>query len=338
MDLSIIVPVYNTPIESLSKCFQALKFSEEIKTEIIIVDDGSKNEIGDFCRNYASENENFRYIYQQNKGVSSARNTGIENAVGKYIMFVDADDELLSDNIKKKYFDIDCDIVFFNMKVREGKSVQHWKVFEEMPLPQPEKKDFFLAACYNKINGCIAKLIRRSLLIDNNINFDESMIVAEDAEFVFSTVLVAEKMAYEDVCVYCYKHSYDNGNKRLVKSPQKYFANMAQFFKLKKESLAIYGTEFGFSEKERQENNVAVEMRIVEDFFNCTGSLFLSGNMTKEVYSAINELFADLKIVEFKSFPIKSKIKYSLLEHRMKLIIKFFAWLREVYIKFRISD
>ena len=100
LDLSIIIPVYN--YESvLEKMLQSvLKQETKYRYEVIIVDDGSREPAKEILRKYENE-PNVTVIYQENQGISGARNTGLNHARGKYIMFVDCDDTVHSDIVEK---------------------------------------------------------------------------------------------------------------------------------------------------------------------------------------------------------------------------------------------
>jgi glycosyltransferase involved in cell wall biosynthesis len=91
--VSIIVPVYNTAYY-LPKCIKSMLNQTYHNIEIILVDDGSTDKSATICDKYAKRDKRIRVIHKKNGGVSSARNTGIENATGRYIMFVDSDDWL----------------------------------------------------------------------------------------------------------------------------------------------------------------------------------------------------------------------------------------------------
>ena len=93
--ISLIIPVYNAE-ESIGRTLDSL-FSQTYKNlEIICVDDGSRDNSLHLLNQIAEDNDNLHVIHQPNQGVSIARNTGLENASGDIIMFVDADDTLLS--------------------------------------------------------------------------------------------------------------------------------------------------------------------------------------------------------------------------------------------------
>lgn len=89
--VSVIVPVYNTE-PYLKKCLDSVLGQSLCDMEIICVDDGSQDKSGEICEEYAGRDSRVKVIHQSNQGLSAARNTGIENASGDYIAFVDSDD------------------------------------------------------------------------------------------------------------------------------------------------------------------------------------------------------------------------------------------------------
>ena len=100
--ISFIIPVYNTE-RYLETCINSIINQEYYNYEIILVDDGSKDGSGEICDTFSREYANIKTIHQKNGGSSEARNTGIKNSVGEYLLFVDSDDF-----IEKKFFDENC--------------------------------------------------------------------------------------------------------------------------------------------------------------------------------------------------------------------------------------
>lgn len=94
--LSIVVPVYNVE-QYLEKCVYSILRQSFINFEVILIDDGSTDKSGFLCDEYAQKDKRIRIVHQNNAGVSAARNTGIELAIGKYITFVDSDDWIEAD-------------------------------------------------------------------------------------------------------------------------------------------------------------------------------------------------------------------------------------------------
>lgn len=100
--ISIIVPIYNKE-DYLEKCLCSIKNQTYNNFECILVDDGSTDSGAVICKNYSKIDQRFRYFYQNNLGVSAARNKGLKESKGKYICFVDADDSLDLDYLENLY-------------------------------------------------------------------------------------------------------------------------------------------------------------------------------------------------------------------------------------------
>lgn len=96
VELSIIVPVYNVE-EFLQECVESLINNDFASKEIILVDDGSTDDSGNICDEYAQKYDYIKVVHKENGGLSSARNCGIEHANGKYLGFVDSDDVVADD-------------------------------------------------------------------------------------------------------------------------------------------------------------------------------------------------------------------------------------------------
>lgn len=100
--VSIIVPVYNLE-NYIEKCIESLSNQTYGKIEIILVNDGSSDKCGEICEKWAEKDNRVKVIHKENGGLSSARNCGIDNATGEYIMFVDGDDFISETMVEKLY-------------------------------------------------------------------------------------------------------------------------------------------------------------------------------------------------------------------------------------------
>lgn len=98
--VSIIIPVYNAE-KHISKCIESLTNQTYKEIQIILINDGSTDKSGQICEAYAEKDNRIIVIHKENGGVSSARNIGLENSTGYYIMFVDSDDWIEEDAIKR---------------------------------------------------------------------------------------------------------------------------------------------------------------------------------------------------------------------------------------------
>ena len=98
--ISVLIPVYNTE-KYLRECVDSTISQTYSQLEIILVDDGSADNSGKICDEYAQNDKRVKVIHKPNGGLSSARNVGIDKATGEYIAFVDSDDYLKKDYVEK---------------------------------------------------------------------------------------------------------------------------------------------------------------------------------------------------------------------------------------------
>ena len=98
--VSVVIPVYNAE-KYIHKCIDGILSQTYHNTEIILVDDGSADNSLSICKEYAQKDSRIRVFSKENGGVSSARNMGMDEATGCYLMFLDSDDWLENDTIEK---------------------------------------------------------------------------------------------------------------------------------------------------------------------------------------------------------------------------------------------
>lgn len=179
--ISIIIPVYNVE-KYLSKCLDSVINQTYKDIEIICINDGSTDNSFGILEDYAQKDIRIKIINKKNEGVSIARNIGINQSNGEYIIFLDSDDwiesntcELSIDCIKKHDADICCfginEIVKDNINIREWES----PALKKEILQLEDKKILMVNAC--------GKLFKRSFLLNNNISFPEMIKTGEDAIF-----------------------------------------------------------------------------------------------------------------------------------------------------------
>lgn len=207
--LSIVVPVYKVE-QYLSKCVDSLLnqdlLSEEY--EIILVDDGSPDQCGVICEEYADRFAQVKVVHRKNGGLSAARNSGIEVAQGQYVQFVDSDDYLESNvlgNLVRKMDEDRLDVLRFNYQnVNE-----QYEAFEPNKVSKPfvDYRDEIcdgLTFLNNRLGfGCYAwQFVIRCELLEN-CHFKEG-IYFEDTEWTPRLLLKAQKVTSTNALVYNY--------------------------------------------------------------------------------------------------------------------------------------
>ena len=189
--VSVIVPIYNVE-KYLEKCINSLLSQTLEDIQIILVNDGSKDNSGNIAKEY-EKNNNDRVIYveKENGGLSDARNYGLKYATGDFIAFLDSDDyieknayeEMYNKAIEENADYVECDFLWeFPNKIRVDKQ-----------YPYKNKKEmlsFVRVVAWNK-------LIKRQLIIDNNLEFPKGLRY-EDIEFTYKLIPFVNKFAYVD--------------------------------------------------------------------------------------------------------------------------------------------
>lgn len=175
LKVSVVIPVYNV-MPYLERCVQSVVRQTYQNLEIILVDDGSTDGSGKLCDKIAGTDQRIRVIHQKNQGLSGARNTGIRQATGEYIVFLDSDDEwLLSDGLEKLLGEDKTDIIVF-------KRVDIWKGNQRVlcadydtaaiaKMPDTQAVFSYLVKTQQlQISACFL-LVRRQMLLDHDIFF-----------------------------------------------------------------------------------------------------------------------------------------------------------------------
>lgn len=196
IDFSIIIPTYNlekyivTTLESICK-------NKLENTEIIIVDDGSTDNTKEVAREYLNRKNvpQFQILSQENKGVSAARNVGIAEALGKYLIFCDGDD-LCADNLMQTidaYKNKDYDMLVWRYYIKqENVQKESQNAFARTTLYSKEALKSFLLEGNRVRIGSFA--VKKALLEDNNISFTEGCAIAEDVEFMYKCLTACKSV------------------------------------------------------------------------------------------------------------------------------------------------
>lgn len=186
MFLSIIIPVYNAAA-TLPRCVDSILSQHGLKNfELLLIDDGSKDASSSICDGYATRDARVRVFHKENAGVSSARNLGLDNAQGEWVMFVDSDDELLSTFGEINLAEYNEDMVVFPPLVVEANGDETCVGKEENCC------DFAPFVCTTVLRAPWSKFYRRSAL--GNLRFDTSIRFGED--FVFNLLFLNHTKAF----------------------------------------------------------------------------------------------------------------------------------------------
>lgn len=205
--ISVIVPVYN--VESyLRKSLSSLAAQTYQNLEVILIDDGSTDRSAEICKEFVEAYPHFHYFYQENAGVSAARNAGIERASGELFAFFDSDDFADADMYEllvRMISDTGADIAACQFVAeQDGKVVCPIEENDKVLVFSPREEYRELLFIGKKFCGVEVwdKLFRRELF--EEIRFPEGIAIGEDAVCFFDLLLRAETFAYCRLCKYHY--------------------------------------------------------------------------------------------------------------------------------------
>lgn len=201
--ISVIIPAYNAE-KTIGHCVKSVLAQTYDDWELILVDDGSKDATLDVCRSF--DDSRVIVLHQENGGVSSARNKGLESAKGEYVAFVDSDDYIESDYLEKLSRGFGKDLVVtgfcYDCKPETSSFV--------LSLSNKEEIGAQISNLINADQLCYpwGRLFRRSVIETFHIRFDESMRFAEDNVFNWEYLCHAESL-YVDTTHKVYHKSSD---------------------------------------------------------------------------------------------------------------------------------
>ena len=195
--VSIIVPVYNVE-KYIGKCIDSILSQSYTKFELLLINDGSVDNSGIICDTYAQKDNRIRVFHQVNKGVSSARNLGLEKYVGSYFLFIDSDDYIQSNYLEELMKYKSCDLVQCSLcLVPTG---DNYLFADESFKGRKEVQRCLLRYIYPEFTGPVCKLYKSSVQKDNELFFDTYLSSGEDTLWVSQYLLYVDSIR---VCSYC---------------------------------------------------------------------------------------------------------------------------------------
>lgn len=218
--VSVIVPVYNC-VSFLSRAVESVVNQKNFfLDELILVDDGSTDGSADICDSYSDKYSNIKVIHQQNGGVSSARNAGIDIAQGDWIFFLDSDDYILPDAFERLLKFSDVDLISGKHLSNEPFSADTYYWFPEGVYSVERDKDRLnqVLIYRNTFYNCWSRLFRKDIIEAYNIRFPLNIKIAEDMVFVYSYLKHCKTFAFTDEEIYYYYVNPNNSTSVIHRS------------------------------------------------------------------------------------------------------------------------
>lgn len=207
--ISIIIPIYKVE-EYLEECLVSVVNQSYKDFEVLLINDGSPDKSEEICREFVDKDHRFCYYYQENAGVSSARNVGLEKASFQWIAFVDPDDTLMEDyllNLTQNFDDVNKMIVFDVNRIQEDGDIRP-QIFgfrnEEINLKKDAEKLFDNQ--YFLFGNPFNKLFNLEVIKRKNLTFKEGQTLGEDRIFVYEYLENIETIVFSSQAIYNYRY------------------------------------------------------------------------------------------------------------------------------------
>lgn len=292
-EISVIVPVYNVE-KYLERCLESILEQTFVDYEIVLVEDGTEDNSGLICDRYAEKYSCIRVIHQKNKGLALARKVGVENAVGKYILFVDSDDWIHKDMLKETYRIMEeneseivcCQYTRVNEK---GKQTIDTQMKEQQITCQSSLESAYQMFVTRYLNSAAwGKLIYAPLL--KKIDFKDNLAVGEEHDMVTQLLAIARRVSIiagkyyyyywrtDSISHAGYNEKYYNSFKNYLRIRDKAIIDYAEL----KSSINAYFAEYEMSVVTAMCRNRTYDWNVIrelqEDLRGNIGDIFNNSN------------------------------------------------------------
>ena len=200
--ISVIVPIYNAE-KHLQSCIDSILAQTFTDFELLLINDGSKDNSGSICDEYVIKDNRVRVFHKENGGVRSARNQGLDNAIGEWVTFVDSDDWIEYDFLKKLiFYTRHQNVMFISSGYRVSMCEKNVLITDDFHLLFSEN-----SICYTVPWG---KLYKINIIKKNNIRFNENMQLGEDTVFLYTFISCINTFCIIGDIGYHYNRNSDN--------------------------------------------------------------------------------------------------------------------------------
>ena len=204
---SIVVPVYKTE-KYLDCCVESVLCQTFADFELILVDDGSPDNCPAICDAWAEKDARIKVVHQKNGGLSAARNAGIRNAAGTYVMFLDSDDWWADASVLERVSlvleETGAEVLSFNYRKEYNGRLDPLYFSESLPDSQKSETIGQMTANGSWVTGACNKAVLRSLMVEHDLYF-KTGITSEDIDWTLRLALAGERFAYANICVFIYR-------------------------------------------------------------------------------------------------------------------------------------
>ena len=305
--VSVIVPVYKVR-DRILRTLNSLKEQTLKEFEVLFIDDGSPDDSSEFIYDCLKDSHvRYRIIKKENGGVSSARNLGLNEAKGEYVEFLDSDDYIEKDMLRELYEkakETDSDIVYSGFIFEESNGKEISNNIESLKEGKFTGKEAALGLIYGiSYTHIMANLFKRSLLVENKIEFDINRKFAEDIAFVIKAYAHAK-------IVYCLKEKYCHYVKWDASVVNNICLNFLDIYYSNVETLDYLKIRIRDKELEK----AMIQSRIPAAIVNIVSAFATKRELCAEMYKFIENTNVRTDLSKYKMYRLeKGRLKYLIL-------------------------
>ena len=310
--ISVIIPVYNTE-KYIEKCLESLENQSMKDFEVIIVNDGSKDNSKNVIKNYIQSSKlNIKYLEKENGGLASARNYGVERATGKYLSFLDSDDYLDKDtfSLLEKYIDDEVDLIKFKMKTVD----ENENIIEKIDGPvfsvcSGEEGYGKLCTLDKYMDPACIYLYRKEFFVENNFKYK----LRYHEDFGLTSLIIVQAKTFVSTEYFCYNYLQTEESLTRSKDDSKNIDRAKDMLSHYDNMLAVIDACDNISNKTKE---------LVKRYY--TNSVVLKADTLKgkERKKYIKEIKYRQMYKNIKPENLKQKIKRFLLKYNINLYLK----------------
>lgn len=190
--VSIIIPIYNSE-DFLDSCIESIINQNYKDFELILIDDGSKDNSWNICQQWVGKDCRINIYRQDNKGASSARNLGLDVAKGEWILYVDSDDKVLPNYVSNLINAVEKDsnnvLAISGVQIIRDNKFAGQISFQNLTCNVENYKQIFGSIRLHKYGFSVGKLYNRLIIEKNHLRFDEKVCIAEDCMFLLNYLM-----------------------------------------------------------------------------------------------------------------------------------------------------
>lgn len=321
--ISVIVPVYNVK-KYLEKCVESLLSQSLDEIEVILIDDGSTDGSGSICEKYKNIDKRVYVVHKENAGQGLARNSGLDIAKGKYIMFLDSDD-FLDDSACSTLFHIleetggDMCCYGYVIEDKNGKTVYkpeiNFKIYEQNEITSEFILHFFGDSPEDSelrgVSACMS-VFKRDIIQKENLRFhSERKVFSEDTIFSLDFCKFTKKVVVVPEYFYHYRQNSESFSHKYRKNRFEMTQNLCDI-------LQKYAYSYGVEQQVR----VRIAMVFWVNLMECIKQEIRSKTI-KEAYSVIRTYCyndwtkAKLKEIQVSKLPMKQALFLFMVKNKL---------------------